>query len=92
MSDGTIFASTMREIDLEDNSRNNRESLELEIIKLEGEIKSAEHSRDLAGAEPMGHTPISPEKANEQHKLLVFMKKNLLKAQSDLKSLLNDLT
>jgi hypothetical protein len=89
MANDIDMDSTMREIELQDNPNtgNIRDDLVKEISKLETDIGSAELQIQKQELEPMGHTPISPEQANEIQKNVVFLKKDLSKKRSDLRQL-----
>jgi hypothetical protein len=85
MADETDMDETMREIDHQDQPvvpANKREELQGDIKSLKADIVSAQETMDSVETSD-AYTPVSPEHANESKKNIVFLKKDLLKKQTE---------
>lgn len=92
-TDNISMAETMREIDKSDDetstdtvSHNKRENLEADISSIEKNIVAAQAVID-EDHEENTYTPVSPEKANENKRNVVFLRKELESKKSEIKHL-----
>jgi len=78
-SDNEKMESTMQEISQRDDeiARSKRSSLQKEISRLKEDLKIAEQNQAKPTHNDPAYLQISPELANEHHKKIVFLRKDL---------------